>query len=293
MTYYIKIFSIVVLINLLLVSCTNNFMEVENKALEIEESKNLDVEDNNMIVVDDVIKEKASEIEQETGTFEKFDIKYVLVFDNFTGDEHMKIDLNEPVTERWPYHNLQSFSLEQLSILRNAYFAKYGYVFQNNKYNEFFCNQTWYVPDESIEDINSMLNDLDWFRVNIIQNYEQYLNTIGITEIVLEYYGLIIPFPSRWDDRYKIKYEDNYILVSYVSEMDEDYYGLFFILTRDLDEYTKHFPLICNLEINNIQYKVLGPSGIEIPHNPLEFNIYCDMLLGLEEVLYSIRPIDS
>ncbi len=69
---------------------------------------------------------------------------------------------------------LNDFTHEELKYLRNAYFAKYGYVFNNSKYNDYFSHYDWYQPNESIVDINSHLNETDWNNIKFVTKLERF-----------------------------------------------------------------------------------------------------------------------
>ncbi|GMQ57210.1 hypothetical protein AN1V17_16050 [Vallitalea sediminicola] len=96
-------------------------------------------------------------------------IEYKLVFND------IEVDLNSSLTLK----EISNISKEDLSILRNAFFAKYGYVFNTSKYDVFFREQNWYEPDEEITDINVKLNDNDWLNIDLILKVEKNFNDLS------------------------------------------------------------------------------------------------------------------
>lgn len=98
-----------------------------------------------------------------------------LVLDNII------INLEKKLT----YNDLKDIPNENLDIIRNAYFAKYGYIFEKSEYNKIFRAQLWYVPDDSISDINTLLNEVDWYNVDLVLKMERNFNALSnnLTEI--------------------------------------------------------------------------------------------------------------
>lgn len=76
--------------------------------------------------------------------------------------------LDKPVD----YSDLISLTSDELGILRNAIFAKHGYIFKTKKYADYFSSIDWYNP--TTEDVNSMLTKLDKSNIALIQKVERF-----------------------------------------------------------------------------------------------------------------------
>lgn len=67
-------------------------------------------------------------------------------------------------------------SLEELALLRNEIFARNGYVFQNNTYERYFLNQSWYSLAQSNSEVK--LSDIETKNVNFLKKEEDRLRNI-------------------------------------------------------------------------------------------------------------------
>ena len=65
---------------------------------------------------------------------------------------------------------MQTFSKDDLKIMRNEIFARHGFIFQTNDMKTYFQNQNWYTPRHN--DVNSMLTDIEKRNIQLIQRYE-------------------------------------------------------------------------------------------------------------------------
>ena len=80
--------------------------------------------------------------------------------------------------------NFLNLKNEELRILRNTIYAKYGYIFQSNDLSEHFNRFIWYNPQYN--NVDEKLTEYDWFIIEIIRKIEnqQINNDIqGILEI--------------------------------------------------------------------------------------------------------------
>ncbi len=75
-------------------------------------------------------------------------------------------DLNALIEEE----ALHCLNREELSILRNAVFAKHGYKFKTAKFQEIFCSYDWYEPEHN--DVSGMLSWIDLKNIDAIRKYE-------------------------------------------------------------------------------------------------------------------------
>lgn len=69
---------------------------------------------------------------------------------------------------------LRNLKKSELSILRNAIYAKYGYEFSTQKYIDFFKEYAWYSGKS--KDIEYMLEDIDYQNIDLILEYESLAN---------------------------------------------------------------------------------------------------------------------
>lgn len=65
---------------------------------------------------------------------------------------------------------LNMLSSDDLSLLRNAIFAKHGYIFNNPKLSKYFQKFQWYVPTS--RDVYDELTITEKRNIQIIKNYE-------------------------------------------------------------------------------------------------------------------------
>ncbi len=67
---------------------------------------------------------------------------------------------------------LSAYTTEELSFIRNEIFARYGYVFNNEKYINYFSEKSWYTPDSSFEGNKEDFNDYEIENINLIKSLE-------------------------------------------------------------------------------------------------------------------------
>ncbi len=65
------------------------------------------------------------------------------------------------------------FSKEDLRILRNTIYAKYGYTFQSKDLNEIFSKTDWYSPKTNIDDLERHFSHLDSSLLQVIKLAEK------------------------------------------------------------------------------------------------------------------------
>lgn len=67
---------------------------------------------------------------------------------------------------------LTGYSKEELGYIRNEIFARYGKVFQKEKYNNYFSTMPWYSPNPLFKGNDSELNSVERANVKLIQELE-------------------------------------------------------------------------------------------------------------------------
>ncbi len=66
---------------------------------------------------------------------------------------------------------LNGLSKDDLKIMRNEIFARYGFIFQEGgKMNNYFKNEGWYKP--KLNNVDSKLTQLEKYNIRLIKNYE-------------------------------------------------------------------------------------------------------------------------
>lgn len=141
---HICVFMLSVLLSI--TGCTASDLNEESIENEIRDTSEVDAQD---LVVEEADKEVA-----ETIYVELQGVKYNL-------------------TEAFESKGMDILSKEELAYLRNAVYAKHGYVFKNKKYTDFFSQYDWYRENENLEEVN--LSDLDITNVNLVKEYEAFV----------------------------------------------------------------------------------------------------------------------
>lgn len=67
---------------------------------------------------------------------------------------------------------LESYSDIDLGYIRNEIFARYGYIFENEKYSDYFNSKSWYTPDSSFSGDEEELNDYEIANIKLIKSLE-------------------------------------------------------------------------------------------------------------------------
>ena len=66
---------------------------------------------------------------------------------------------------------LNGLSKDELKIMRNEIFARYGFIFQEGgKMNNYFKNEGWYKP--KLNNVDSKLTQLEKYNIQLIIKYE-------------------------------------------------------------------------------------------------------------------------
>lgn len=69
-------------------------------------------------------------------------------------------------------NDLYSYNRDDLSLMRNEIFARYGYKFkENRKFDDYFRNQRWYQP--KYKKVTSFLTDIELHNIGIIEKLEK------------------------------------------------------------------------------------------------------------------------
>ena len=67
---------------------------------------------------------------------------------------------------------LYKYSKNELALIRNEIFARYGYIFNKDEYFNYFINTSWYVPNPNFSGSINELNDIERYNVKLIKSLE-------------------------------------------------------------------------------------------------------------------------
>lgn len=89
-------------------------------------------------------------------------------------------------TDRLTARDLENFDAEELSLMRNEIFARYGYIFKKPELIEHFSEEDWYKPSEpDVNVITARLTDIEKSNIKLIQVREAWLRPVSINKLPL------------------------------------------------------------------------------------------------------------
>ncbi len=65
---------------------------------------------------------------------------------------------------------LSSYSSDTLALIRNEIYARNGYIFQKEKYKNYFESKLWYTPNPDFDE--SWLNETEKYNIQLIKSME-------------------------------------------------------------------------------------------------------------------------
>ncbi|MEF9951082.1 MAG: YARHG domain-containing protein [Clostridium sp.] len=68
--------------------------------------------------------------------------------------------------------DLNGLSMDDLGLIRNEIYARYGYVFKSTTYADYFGSKAWYTPNSSFKGNESDINSVERDNVALIKSYE-------------------------------------------------------------------------------------------------------------------------
>lgn len=68
---------------------------------------------------------------------------------------------------------LYKYSKNELALIRNEIFARYGYIFNKDEYFNYFINTSWYIPNPNFNGSINELNTIERDNVELIKSLEQ------------------------------------------------------------------------------------------------------------------------
>lgn len=66
--------------------------------------------------------------------------------------------------------DIKDFSKDELALARNEIFARHGYVFNTDKYKDYFGKKAWYKPNPNFKETD--LNDFEKYNASYIKKHE-------------------------------------------------------------------------------------------------------------------------
>ncbi|KYH33287.1 hypothetical protein CLTEP_21450 [Clostridium tepidiprofundi DSM 19306] len=79
--------------------------------------------------------------------------------------------------------DVQNLDNWQLSLLRNAYYAKHGYKFKMEKYSNYFSKYDWYIP--KYDNVENFITDSDTKNINLLLELEKTFSQNCIDNIII------------------------------------------------------------------------------------------------------------
>ncbi|RHV71707.1 MULTISPECIES: YARHG domain-containing protein [Clostridia] len=97
--------------------------------------------------------------------------------DNVTqGDQNEVISTDEYIlptdTQYISESDLWGLTQEEVALARNEVYARHGYVFQNQDYQNYFSAKSWYQPDAAYQPTDDTLSKIEKANVDLIVKYE-------------------------------------------------------------------------------------------------------------------------
>ena len=117
---------------------------------------------------------KQSVVENNTERQEVAQQNNIQTSSNYDYDLEVLEKVYDEVINRGNESYLESFSSEELAIIRNTLYARKGYQFKKKEYQEYFGQKSWYNPTTTNQNI---LTKDEERLANIIKGYENNANT--------------------------------------------------------------------------------------------------------------------
>lgn len=97
---------------------------------------------------------------------EGFDVGLYYIWVYLDNGSVIGVDLDASLNENL----LWKLNRDELALLRNAYYAKHGYIFSKKIYSNFFIQYAWYRPTN--KNVESKLSKTDKVNIALIKKYE-------------------------------------------------------------------------------------------------------------------------
>ena len=70
-------------------------------------------------------------------------------------------------------NDLKNLSKDELALARNEIYARHGYVFNEERFKNYFVSKSWYAPNSSYDGTDSTLNEYEIANYRLIQEWEK------------------------------------------------------------------------------------------------------------------------
>ncbi|MEF9935428.1 MAG: YARHG domain-containing protein [Clostridium sp.] len=67
---------------------------------------------------------------------------------------------------------LGKLTRDDLGLIRNEIYARYGFIFKSPTYEEYFNSKTWYTPNSNFKGNDSDLNEIERQNISILKTIE-------------------------------------------------------------------------------------------------------------------------
>lgn len=191
-------------------------------------------------------------------------------------------DLNKPFEE----NALKKLNAKELSILRNSIYAKYGYIFSEKEYKEYFSKVAWYKPTN--KNVETKLNSVDKQNISEITALEKKSQPLQYKNSKL---GFSITFPESWKDKYTIKEYDKGMTVYFKTKatISGGNGRMFDIVKNPSQELNGLFDDVQYIKINGANYLIGKPTDVTYEKGDPEYDVFSKMKSEIPEVIKTIK----
>lgn len=210
---------------------------------------------------------ETEEYEEETATFEE--VKEYIIEDSYF----------RYLTEE----ELEQYSDEELGYIRNEIFARYGYIFEKEKYRDYFYSKSWYTPDPSFEGNEEDFNEYELANIELIKSLEAKRKGRTLSNGNRDYFYIQDENPEEYYAIYTEAYNDRSNAESYKNTLnnkkinaivrEED--SIYKVQVGDTTDVQVAKEVCEELEDMNIDTYILGYSS--------EYDLELDEIKGLAE----------
>ena len=108
-------------------------------------------------------------------TIRMYELRSEVQANLYAGDEVVYQGEIQNLNFRLSDFQVASMNIHELMLLRNAVFAKYGFLFKNEIIFDHFEQFEWYVPKS--EDVSELINETDQWNIDLILYYDDRLES--------------------------------------------------------------------------------------------------------------------
>ena len=143
-------------------------MEIQNETEESQEQLTDEVSQE-VYEAESVLIEEVADLENE-----EVEMVYLIKGDSKGFNKYARVDrLSYTDTIRYTEEQLACLDTYGLRITRNEIYARHGRMFNDQEMQEFFTNQSWYVPQSASGDFDEdCLNEVERYNSELIRSVE-------------------------------------------------------------------------------------------------------------------------